>query len=201
MKHAQWALIVFSLAPGRAAMALPRFPQQADPVVAAARKAREQKQSQAKAPKVWDNDNIPKSARALSVIGPAPSAPDSHSGDSGSNTDKKPTDSGEGKTAPAAPAAQKSALEAELAAAKEQMQTLQNDLDILQRKYNLDQQTYYARPDYASDKAGAADLRDEQDQIDAKQQEMTAEQQKVADFQAKLGAVAQTPGGETKKSE
>jgi len=44
---------------------------------------------------------------------------------------------------------------------------------------------YYNKPDYQSDKAGAAALNDEQSQIDAKQQEITDLQKKIDDMQAK----------------
>ena len=38
---------------------------------------------------------------------------------------------------------------------------------------------FYGKPNYAADKAGAASLQDEQDQIDAKQQEMIAAQRSL----------------------
>ena len=45
---------------------------------------------------------------------------------------------------------------------------------------------YDVKPDKASDKAGAAALKDEQDDIDAKKQEVADAEKKLADFQAKL---------------
>ena len=168
-----------------------------DPVAEAARRAREQKQQQAKATKVWNNDNIPKNPDGLSVIGQASPESQPTSADSSANAPKTAASGDEKKTAPAA-AAQKSAIESDLAAAKEQLQTQQNDLDILQRKYTLDQQMFYGKPNYAADKAGAASLQDEQDQIDAKQQEMITAQQKIADLQAKLNAASPAPSSETK---
>ena len=197
MKYAQWGLLIVLLTPARAAVARQQTTQQQDPVAAAARRAREQKQQQAKATKVWNNDNIPKSPDGLSVIGPASPESQSASADSSGNA-QKPAASGDEKKAAPAGAAQKSAIESDLAAAKEQLQTLQNDLDILQRKYTLDQQMFYGKPNYAADKAGAASLQDEQDQIDAKQQEMIAAQQKIADLQSKLNAASPAPSSETK---
>jgi hypothetical protein len=64
--------------------------------------------------------------------------------------------------------------------------TIKVDLDLLQRTYTLDSQMYYIKPDYASDTDGAAKLKDEQDQIAAKQQEMDDEQKKIDDLNAEL---------------
>jgi hypothetical protein len=197
MKYANWGFVILLFAPARIAVAQQPSTQQ-DDVAAAARRVREQKHQQAKAVKVWDNDNIPKSSAALSVIGQAAPENEPATADSSANTEGKPADAGAGKKIALTTAEQKSVLETDLAAAKEQLQTLQNDLDILQRKYTLDQQTYYSKPDYASDKAGAASLQDEQDQIDAKQQEMIAAQQKIADLQQKLNAASPSSGTETK---
>jgi len=190
MKHANWGLVILLLAPARVAMARQQSTQQSDPIAAAARRAREQKQQQAKPARVWDNDTIPKSPGALSVIGQA--APDSAS------PENAPAASGAGKDASPTTPKQKSDSATEVAALKEQLQTLQNDLDILQRKYILDQQTYNAKPGYASDKAGAASLQDEQDQIDAKQQEMIAAQQKIVELQEKLSGGTPGASSETK---
>jgi Fe-S-cluster formation regulator IscX/YfhJ len=52
----------------------------------------------------------------------------------------------------------------------------------------MDQQTYYGKTDYSSDKAGAAALADEKNQIDSKQQQVTDAEKKVADLQAQLDA-------------
>ncbi len=197
MKYAHWGLLILLLTPAGAAVAQQQTTQTQDPVAEAARRARGQKQQQAKATKVWNNDNIPKSPDGLSVIGPSSPESQAPSVDSSANAPKTPASGDEKKAAPAA-AAQKSAIESDLAAAKEQLQTLQNDLDILQRKYTLDQQMFYGKPNYAADKAGAASLQDEQDQIDAKQQEMIAAQQKIADLQAKLNAASPAPSSETK---
>jgi hypothetical protein len=197
MKCAHWGLLIVLLTPARAAMARQQTTQPQDPVAEAARRARGQKQQQAKATKVWNNDNIPKSPDGLSVIGQASPESQPTSADSSANAPKTAASGDEKKATPAA-AAQKSAIESDLAAAKEQLQTLQNDLDILQRKYTLDQQMFYGKPNYAADKAGAASLQDEQDQIDAKQQEMITAQQKIADLQAKLNAASPAPSSETK---
>ena len=186
MKRTIWGLFVLSLIPVTAALAQPASAQQEDPLAAAARQAREEKKQQAKPGKVWDNDNIPKNAGALSVVGQS-AQENAAPGDTSANSGNKAAADGSGKLA-LTPAEQKAVVEQDLNAAKEELQNLQSDFDILQRKHTLDQQMYLSKPDYSSDKAGAAALQDEQDQIDAKQQEMIAAQQKVADLQAKLNA-------------
>jgi hypothetical protein len=200
MKFAAWGLIILLASP--AAVAAAKQTQQAaepsahpqDALAAAARRAREQKKKESNPPKVWDNDNIPKNPGALSVVGqPAPAA-----APAGAET---PTDQSASATAQpasaASPAQQKSALQTQLAAAKDNLQSLQNDADILQRKLALDQQTYYSNPNFSSDKAGAAALQDEQDQIDAKQQQMGDVQKQIVDLQAKLDALSASNSGST----
>ena len=116
---------------------------------------------------------------------PAP-APASGSGSSDSSGAAKPAAAG----SPSEASGKQSALQADLAAAKDQLQSLTTDLDILKRKFTLDQQVYYGKPDYAADKAGAASLHDEQDQIDAKQQEIADAQKKINDLQSGIESAA-----------
>jgi hypothetical protein len=152
--------------------------QQSDPLAAAARAAREQKPNKP-APKVWDNDNLPKQG-GVSVVGQesAPAAANA-STPSGSKQDQ-------------------AAVQSEVDAAKKQLDALKGDLDIEQRKYALDQQTYYGKTNYADDKDGAAALQDEKDQIDSKQQDIDDLQKKIDDLSAKLGAPAARPSSESK---
>jgi type I restriction-modification system DNA methylase subunit len=151
--------------------------QQQDSLAAAARRAREAKKDQAKPAKVWDNESLASVTGDISIVG-QPAAPAGN-----------PAPAADGKS-PAGnpPAADKSAIEADLSAAKANLQSLKDDLDLLQRKYALDQQTYYGTPDYSSDKAGAAALADEKSQIDSKQQQIADADKKVADLQAQLDA-------------
>jgi hypothetical protein len=154
----------------------PASDRQQDSLAAAARRARQVRKDEPKPTKVWDNDSLASSPGVISVVG-QPAAPATSS-----------APAGEAKSAPggSSPAEKKSAIEADLNAAKANLQSLKVDLDILQRKYALDQQTYYGKPDYSSDTAGAAALADEKNQIDSKQQEVTDAEKKVADLQAQL---------------
>jgi DNA repair exonuclease SbcCD ATPase subunit len=146
--------------------------QQEDSLAAAARRAREQKKQQPKASKVWSNDDIPKTA-GLSVVGQGAPAEDNNA---------NPPANAPGEAKPGADAGKKPSA-ADLAAAKDQLQTLQNDLEILQRKFTLDQQSSQSKPGYSLDNSGAENLKDEQDQIDAKQQEISDAQKRIEDLQ------------------
>lgn len=192
MRSSTWSLLVLLLALGGASFARPQSTQQDDdPVAAAARRARDQKKQQSKAARIWDNDNIPKNPGSVSVVGqPAPEAPANPLDASAPGGVNKTPDSA-AKNPAAPPADKRAGLEASLASAKEALQNLQNDVDIMQRKLVLDQQTYYGKPGYTSDKTGAAALNDEQGQIDAKQLEMGAAQNKIADLQAQLDALTE----------
>jgi len=235
MKSAWPGLAILLLLPVNSVFARPPQPQQyheEDPsnVADAARRARDQKKEQSKSAKVWDNDSIPKTPGAVSVVGQTPAAAegdesaagggakeagtkdaakDATSGAEGADNAAKPAnESGSATPAPAAAteagggaasagaadekakgseaSAEVAAIQSDLAAAKAQLQTVKADLDILQRKFNLDSQTYYGKPDYAADREGAATIDAEKGQVEAKQQEAADAQMKVDQLEAKL---------------
>jgi len=189
MKLAHWGLAILLAAPANLALARGQADQQDDSLAAAARRAREEKKQQAKSSKVWTNDDVPKNPRSVSVVGQLELTSAAPASDDAANSDKKSTATETPAAKATSPADKKAAVEEQLLAAKENLQTLQNDFDILQRKFTLDQQTYYGKPDYASDRTGAAALKDEQDQLDAKQQEMMDAQTKIADLQSQLNSL------------
>ncbi|MGB9242205.1 MAG: hypothetical protein WCC03_02550 [Candidatus Acidiferrales bacterium] len=232
MKSAWPGLAILLLLPVNSVFARPPQPQQyheEDPsnVADAARRTRDQKKEQSKPAKVWDNDTIPKTPGAVSVIGPAPAAAEGDDAAAGAdakdadasakaatagaegadNAGKPANEGGSGAPAPAAAteaggatgsaatdekakggeaSAEVATIQSDLAAAKAQLQTAKADLDILQRKFNLDSQTYYGKPDYAADKEGAAAIDAEKGQVEAKQQEVADAQMKVDQLEAKL---------------
>jgi hypothetical protein len=168
-------------------MASAQQQQQADSIAEAARRSREQKKEQAKPVRVWDNDSMPKSPGDVNVVGP--SAPNSDP--SGSSPAANVQSARGAAEAGATKSGEKSgkdvkALQASLAAAKDQLQTLKTELNLLQRKYNLDSQMYYGKPNYAADTDGAAKLVDEKGEIDSKQQGVDAAQKRVDQLEAEL---------------
>jgi predicted RNase H-like nuclease (RuvC/YqgF family) len=170
-------------------------PAPTDALAAAAKAAREAKKDQTKPTRVWNDDTIPKSNGAISVVGQTPADDSANAaaatGDA-ANAASPATGAGGGA---AAGAGNQRALETSIQNAKDKLATTKVDLDLLQRTYTLDSQMYYIKPDYASDADGAAKLKDEQDQIAAKQQEMDEEQKKIDDMEAELSKLpaAATP--------
>jgi hypothetical protein len=208
MKLAEWglaillaSLLTIPLAASAQSQDASQSDQQQDPLAAAARRAREQKKDQPKAAKVWDNDNIPSGSGGVSVVG--------DSGQSGAPpSDLNTPDQQQDQTRAANSDEQakpddkeKAAKAAALDAAKQQLESLKTDLDILQRKLLLDQQTYYGKPDYSSDKAGAAALKAEQDQIDLQQQQVDDLQKKIDDLEAKVDAAASNSSPSTNQNQ
>jgi hypothetical protein len=200
MRVGRWVLLVLVLSPLGIARAQQQQQQQAsqqpaqqeDSLAGAARRARDQKKDQAKSKKVYDNDNLPATQGGVNVVGQTESGSEAspagtaepHASPAGGNQG-----GGAGTTDSASNAAKsKAASSAELSAAKEQLQSLKTDLDILQRTATLDQQVYYSNPDHSSDKEGAAKLKDEQNEIEAKQQEVADAQKKVDELQSKLNS-------------
>jgi hypothetical protein len=196
MKIARWGLGILLVMPMGIAVGQAQPPQDAqappaapaDPLAAAAKQAREAKKDQTKPARVWDDDTVPKSNAAISVVG---QTPDDNGGGAAAPGDAAAAPAaangaaGAGGSA-AGGAGSRAALERSIANAKDKLATIKVDLDLLQRTYTLDSQMYYIKPDYASDTDGAAKLKDEQDQIAAKQQEMDDEQKKIDDMNAEL---------------
>ena len=181
MRIKRWVLKILLIAPVGIVSAMPRQ-QQDDSVAAAARRAQEKKTQQAnssKPAKVWDNDNLPNTPGGINVIGQDQSA----AGSSATPVDNTATPPAtDAKSA----ASDKSALEGSLASAKEKLADLKADLDVMQRKYALDQQTYYGTTNYAADKAGAAALASEKAEIDDKLDQVATAEKQLADLQSKV---------------
>jgi hypothetical protein len=189
MKIAHWGLGILLVVPVGIAVGQAQSPSQdaqatapTDPLAAAARQAREAKKDQPKPARVWDDDSVPKSDAAISVVG---KTPDNSEGAAAPPANAANGSAGAGGGV-AAGVGNRAALERSIANAKDKLATIKVDLDLLQRTYTLDSQMYYIKPDYASDADGAAKLKDEQDQIAAKQQEMDEEQKKIDDLNAEL---------------
>jgi hypothetical protein len=185
MRITRLAFTILLIAPLGTASAMPRQPQD-DSVAAAARRAQEKKAQQensSKPTKVWDNDNLPNTPGAINVIGQDPS-PANSSATPGDNAANAPA------ADPKSAAGDKSALEGNLASAKAKLADLKADLDVMQRKYVLDQQTYYGTTNYAADRAGAAALASEKAEIDDKLDEVAGAEKQLADLQSKVDAAS-----------
>ena len=197
MKIAHWGLGILLVVPMGIAAGQAQPPSQdasaaapTDSLAAAAKQAREAKKDQPKPARVWNDDTIPKSNAAISVVGQTPDENGGAAATPGDAAAAPPAAAANGSAGAGGGAAagggDRKALETSIANAKEKLATIKVDLDLLQRTYTLDSQMYYIKPDYASDTDGAAKLKDEQDQIAAKQQEMDDEQKKIDDLNAEL---------------
>ena len=163
---------------------------QDDALADAARKAQAEKKSQPTPQKVWTTDDIPNTPGAISIVGTVTPAPTT---DKGAGATGKPA-SGSNKPASTSSKRSRATIQAELDSAKLDLNTATTDLDILTRKRTLDSQSYYGKPNYAADTQGAAQLQDEQDEIDAKKQQVDDAQKKVTDLQAELDSLSGDQG-------
>ena len=205
MKIAHWSLGILLVLPMGIAAGQAQPPSQdaqaaapGDPLAAAARAAREAKKDQTKPARVWNDDTIPKSNGAISVVGQTPADDADNAGAAtgdAANATGAATGSAVAGGGGAVGAGNRGALGTSIQNAKDKLATIKVDLDLLQRTYTLDSQMYYVKPDFASDTAGAAKLKDEQDEITAKQQEMDEQQKKIDDLEAELAKLpeATTP--------
>lgn len=70
----------------------------------------------------------------------------------------------------------------ERVALKEKIKAAQSDLDLLQREYQLDKDSFYSSTDYAKNTAG-------KDKLDALTQQISDKQQELEQLKAKLAAL------------
>lgn len=81
---------------------------------------------------------------------------------------------------------ERSKTEGELAAEKQNLENLKKQLDLLQRETKLNKDSFYAKPDYANDRAGATALAVQEAAIEAKRAEIQASEAKVAELDTKV---------------
>jgi hypothetical protein len=182
------------LVPYAAALPQDSQDQQTQSVADAARRAREQKKTAAKSSKVitdedMDTKNLKPGAEGLNVGAPpkldtqppspaavaAAEAADQAAASAGKETVKR---AGE---------------DPEIGGLKEQITQVQKDLDLLQRELALDQDSYFSKPDYASDKAGKVKLDAEQRQINDKKQDLEGLKTRLAALQELEGRKKSAP--------
>jgi hypothetical protein len=81
----------------------------------------------------------------------------------------------------------------ERVAIKEKIKDAQSDLDLLQREYQLDQDSFYSSPDYAKNTSGKEKLDGMKQQISNKQQELDQLKARLAALPAPQEGAATTP--------
>jgi chromosome condensin MukBEF ATPase and DNA-binding subunit MukB len=187
LRFALLALLTATLLPAAA------FSQSQDSqsVAEAARRARERKKTEAKPVKVITDETLDvKKGDVQSAVAEVPKMPGAP------EPNAQSANNAPGANAPDSSAAtngsEEEKLKKELAAVKEQLKQAQSDLDLLQREYRLDQDTFYSNVNYASDTAGKQKLDDEKQQISDKREEVERLKAKLADLQQALGATEST---------
>lgn len=204
MKMGRWGIVLAGIVTmAGIAAARPQAaekPLQSDSAATAARKSREQKKADTKTARVWDNDNIGMPAGGVEVVGPDSIAPatDANAGGATGN-----------QTAAAAPAAispeELAHAQAALKEAQDKIAELKQQIDLSQRKYNLDAAMYYGKPEYEADKDGQKAINQEKGSLNDKKRQLQLTQQMLAELQAKIGTApvkaTETKPAETKPAE
>ena len=171
-------------------------------VAEAARKARELKKENAKPARTITNDDLPTGPAGDVANGAVSQAPAANGDEAGTTAGNE---GGEKKPAAAANDEQAKQKKAENAAAleraKKQLATALSELDIMQRKLVLDNDSYYSKTDFASDKDGKANLDAEAQQINEKKQAVEELKAKVAELQALVGVSAENQSDQSDQSD
>ncbi len=188
--HLAPAVLAFTLLPAAA----PAQSQDSESVAEAARKARAQKKNPEKPAKVITDETLDvKKGDVQSAVAEQPRMPGSPETPAQPAAGTANTPAQDSKNASEEDKA-RAALK-ERVALKEKIKAAQSDFDLLQREYQLDQDSFYSSPDYAKNTAG-------KDKLDALKQQISDKQQEVEQLKAKLAALPapQESTGTTPKS-
>src|ERR1700723_515967 len=165
-------------------------PQTTDPLVAAARKAREQRKDQASAKpaRVFTNDNIPTQG-GVSAVGVAPAADNADgAGAAAAGTAAPASDK------PAA-AAGESAWRERFAHLRKKLEQDQADLELMQRELGVLDVQYYNDPVKSMQQGySRSDINEKTDKIEAKKKTIEADQQAITDAEEELQRAGGDPG-------
>jgi hypothetical protein len=153
--------------------------QSSPSVVEAARQAREQRKNSPPPRFVWTNDNLPNIAHESPAKSPQPPAP--------AAAPAAPQNSAQ----PAAAASQnRDATRADLQRARDDLASLETDLDLPTRENRLDRRQFYSNPGYQQDSDGQARLAREAAAISAKHQAVETAKARVAQLEKRLAQSA-----------
>ncbi|MGH9729601.1 MAG: hypothetical protein ACRD33_01235 [Candidatus Acidiferrales bacterium] len=158
--------------------------KKSDPLVEAARKAREAKKNESKPPAVFTNDNIPTTPGSVSVVGNAAST-------SSSSTEQ----SAQAGKSSSAGKNDEATWRKKFADARHKLQQDQNELSILQRESNQLQLQYYPDPTKAlMQSVDRSDIIKKQKAIEDKQKQIDADQQAISTLEDALRKAGGDPG-------
>jgi uncharacterized coiled-coil protein SlyX len=174
------ALIGFAAPP--LAVAGPQS-QQHPSVAEAARHARKLKKTSSKQARVWDNDTLPVGGSGVNTVGPTPVAPESaaegHPGGRSAQGDSAAPSS----VNPQGSDKQRIEAVGEMNSLKERLAEAERVLNVSQRAFDLQRDTYYSKTNFAEDKAGKA-------RLDAMQADIATQQATVDSLKARIAILA-----------
>jgi DNA repair exonuclease SbcCD ATPase subunit len=160
--------------------------QDTQSVAEAARRAREQKKSQAKTAKVITDETLDvKKGDVQSAVAEVPRMPGS--------PEQQAQPAGTTANGAAPGAKDKAALEKVMAELKAKIKETMSDVDLLQREQALDQDTYFSNPDYAHDTAGKANLDSLKQQVSDKRQDLENLKARLSKLQSELDSSVIAP--------
>jgi hypothetical protein len=169
----------------------PVFPQSQDSqsVAEAARRARAQKKNTEKPPKVITDETLDvKKGDVQSATAEQPRIPGTPeaqtqpaAGAAANVQAGAPADASAAQPPKNASEEARAALK-ERVALKEKIKEAQTDLDLQQREYKLDQESFYSSPDYANNTSG-------KEKLDAMKQQIADKQQELDKLKARLAAL------------
>ena len=164
--------------------------QDSQSVAEAARRARAQKKSTEKQPKVITDETLDVKKgdvqNATAEQPKIPGAPETQAQPAAgaANVQGGPP-SGASAAQPPKNASEDDKTRAALkerVALKEKIKEAQSDLDLQQREYKLDQESFYSNPDYSKNTSG-------KEKLDAMKQQITDKQQELDQLKARLAAL------------
>ena len=108
----------------------------------------------------------------------------------------------EGADAPAAATSTQTAVdegsrrkaETDLGAAREQLNALKRELELLERDHKLNAAAFYGKPDYSSDRTGAANIAAQEAAITTKKNDVAAADARVKELEAQVSSLNQQLG-------
>ncbi len=156
--------------------------QDSQSVAEAARRARAQKKNTEKLPKVITDETLDvKKGDVQNATAEQPKIPGtpetSAQPASGASAAQPPKNASDDKA--------RAALK-ERVALKEKIKEAQSDLDLQQREYKLDEESFYSSPDYAKNTSG-------KEKLDGMKQQITDKQQELDQLKARLAALPAAP--------
>jgi len=153
-----------------------------DPLVAAARKAREQKKDQPKPARVFDNDNIPTQG-GVSAVGSTPGGESSEGGAAA----EPGGDQAASKTAAPPSGNDEKAWRERFTGLRKKLEQDQADLEIMQRELGVLDVQYYNDPMKGMQQGYTrSDINEKTAKIDEKKKQIEADQQALSDAEEEL---------------